>query len=121
MNRDDAAALPDTLTAGGVQREITVHLRDQALIRSEITAERLADVLNNWVIRGVRYDEKGIPSVAYLGWVEHRGAERLMRVGVSMDDRRIATAFVDGKATDKLNDGDIEYFRRNYQSPEVRS
>ncbi len=59
--------------------------------------------------------------MAYLGWVNHRGAERLMRVGVSMDDRRIATAFLDGKATDKLNDDDFEYFRRNYRSPEVRS
>ena len=120
MSRDDAVALPETLTTGGVQREITFHLREQAAIRSEITAERLADVLDNWVIRGVRYDERNGPSMAYLGWVEHRGTERLMRVGVSMDDRRITTAFLDTKATDKLNSGDMAYFQRNYERPEVR-
>ena len=81
----------------------------------------MADVLNNWVIRGVRYDEDGIPSIDYLGWVEHRGVERLMRVGVSVDGRRIAAAFLDGTATDKLNSGDMAYFRRNYERPEVRS
>ncbi len=115
MPSSHEAELPETLTVGGIQREITFHLRQQAVIRREITAERLAHVLDNWVIRGVRYDKDGIPSMAYLGWVEYRGVERLMRVGVSMDDRRIATAFLDSTATDNLNDGDIEYFQQNYE------
>ena len=44
-----------------------------------------------------------------------------MRVGVSMDDRRITTAFLDRTATDKLNIRDMEYFQSNYEKPEVRS
>ena len=58
--------------------------------------------------------------MAYLGWVEYEGVARLMRVGVSMDDQRIATAFWDSTATNKLNSGDLDYFRRNYERPEVR-
>lgn len=118
MSNDDG--LPETLTAGGVEREITIHLQEQTEIRSEITAEHLADVLNNWIIRGVKYSNRGRPSMAYLGWIEYRGVQRLMRVGVSMDDRRITTAFLDTKATDKLNGGDMEYFQRNYERLEVR-
>lgn len=112
--------MPPTVTVGGSQLEITIHLQQRAATRSEITVQNLVDVLDNWVIRGIRYDEDGIPNMAYLGWVEHRGVERLMRVGVSMDNRRIGTAFLDTKATDKLNSGDMAYFQRNYERPEVR-
>ena len=120
MSSDDAVVLPETLTAGGVQREITFHLHRRAGERDEITLEQLVEVLENWVMRGVRYADDGRPSMAYLGWVEHRGTARLMRVGVSMDDRRITTAFLDTKATDKLNSGDTAYFQRNYERLEVR-
>lgn len=89
-------------------------------MRSEITAQNLINVLDNWVVRGVRHDDSGRSSIAYLGWVEHGGGERLMRVGVSMDNRRITTAFLDRTATDKLNSGDLDYFQSNYESPEVR-
>ena len=122
MNRHDGdgAELPPTLTAGGVQREITIHLHRRAEERDEITLEQIAEALENWVIRGVRNGVEGRPNMAYLGWVEIRGVRRLMRVGVSMDDRRIATAFLDTKATDKWNSGDMAYFQRNYQRLEVR-
>ena len=104
-----------------MQREFTYHLQEQSATRSEITPQKLSDVLGNWVIRGVRNDDSGKRSIAYLSWVEHRGARRLLRVGVSMDDRRITTAFLDTTATEKLNSGDMEYFHRNYEKPEVRS
>ena len=112
--------LPSTLTVGAIQREITFHLRQQAEIRREITAESLARVLDNWVVRGVRYDNDRRPSMAHLGLIEYGGAERLMRVGVSMDDRRIVTTFLDSTATNKLNSGDMGYFESNYENPEVR-
>ncbi len=43
-----------------------------------------------------------------------------MRVAVSIDDRRIISAFLDTTATEKLNSGDIDYFQRNYERLEVR-
>ena len=44
-----------------------------------------------------------------------------MRVAVSMDDRRIASAFADDTATEKMNRGDIGYFQRNYEQWEMRN
>ncbi len=121
MNRDDAAALPETLTAGGRTRQVTAHLQQQAVsIHDEITLERLASILDNWVVRGIRTDCRGRQSIASLGWVEYGSGRRLMRVAVSIDDQRIISAFLDTTATEKLNSGDIEYFQRNYERLEVR-
>ncbi len=121
MSSSDGAELPTTLTVGGIEREITDHFQEQAeTVHNEITLERLTDVLNNWVIRGVRQDHDGRRSIAFLGWIEHRGSRRLMRVAISIDDRRIISAFLDGKATEKLNSSDMEYFQRNYDRLEVR-
>ena len=114
-------ALPDTLTAGGVERELTAHLQRQAVsIHNEITLERLTSVLNNWVVRGIRTDCCGRQSIAFLGWIEYSGGRRLMRVAVSIDNQRIISAFLDTTATEKLNSGDMEYFQRNYEGLEVR-
>ena len=121
MRRGDAAALPRTLTAAGVQREITIHVHRRSHMRSEITVENLIDVLENWVARGIRYDESDRPSMAHLGWIQHGGARRLMRVAVSMDDQRITTAFADTPATDKWNSGDFDYFQRTYEQWEIRN
>lgn len=121
MNRYDAAALPDTLTAGGITRIVTAHLQRQAVsIHTEITLERLTNVLNDWVVRGIRRDCRDRQSIAFLGWVEYGGGRRLMRVAVSIDDRRVISAFLDTTATEKLNSGDLRYFRRNYERLEVR-
>ena len=123
MNRHDGANadLPPTLTVGGVQRELTIHLQQQSeMVHNEITLERLTDVLNNWVVRGIRQDRDGRRSIAFLGWIEHRGGRRLMRVAISIDNRRIISAFLDRKATEKLNSGDMDYFQRNYERVEVR-
>ena len=43
-----------------------------------------------------------------------------MRVAVSIDDRRIISAFLDTTATKKLINGDMGYFQRNYERLEVR-
>ena len=121
MRRDDAAALPETLTAGGITRLVTDHLQRQAVsIHDEITLERLTSVLNDWVVRGIRQDRDGRRSIASLGWIEYEGGRRLMRVAVSIDDRRIISAFLDTTATEKLISGDMEYFQRNYERLEVR-
>ena len=121
MRSDDRVELPSTLTVGGIQREITLHLRQRSeTAHNEITLERLADILDNWIVRGIRQDRDGRPSIAYLGWIEHRGNRRLMRVVVSIDDRRIISAFLDSKATEKLNSGDMDYFQRNYERLEVQ-
>ena len=121
MSRDDAAALPDTLNAGGITRLVTAHLQRQAVsIHDEITLERLISVLNNWVVRGIRHDCRGRQSIAFLGWIAYGGGRRLMRVAVSIDDQRIISAFLDTTATEKLNSGDMEYFQRNYEGLEVR-
>lgn len=106
--------LPPTLTAGGRTRSVTWHLQQQAVRRRELTEERIVAVLENWIIQGVRTDIDGRQSIAYLGWVEYEGRNRLMRVAVSMDDQRIITAVLDGTATDKMEKGDWDYFRRHY-------
>ena len=106
--------LPKNLTAGGKTREVTAHLQQQARIRRELTEERIVDVLENWIIRGVRTDIDERQSMVYMGWVEYEGKNRLMRVAVSMDDQRIITAVLDGTATDKMEEGDWDYFRRHY-------
>lgn len=118
--------LPRTLTAGGVQRDITLHVQRRAEERSYITEENLVEVLHNWVARGIRYDdprynEPRRASMVYWGWIEYAGTERLMRVAVSMDDRRIASAFADDTATEKMNRGDVGYFQRNYEQWEMRN
>lgn len=108
------SGLPPTLTASGRTRNVTRHLQQQALRRRELTEERIVGVLENWIIRGVRFDIYQRQSVAYMGWVEYEGRNRLMRVAVSMDDQRIITAVLDGTATDKMEEGDWDYFRRHY-------
>ena len=120
MSSEREAELPSILTVGGIQREITFHLRQQAEKRSEITVQNLATVLHNWVVRAVRYDESRRPSVVHFGWVEHNGVQRLMRVAVSMDNQRIPTAFVDTSATAALHNGYLDYFQRNYEQVEMR-
>ena len=98
--------LPPTLTAAGRTRSITHHLQQQSLIRRELTEERIITVLENWGIRGIGVDRFGRPGMNYLGWVDYEGEARLMRVVVSMDDRRIVTAYLDRPATKRFaNEG----------------
>ena len=121
MRSDRPAELPPTLTVGGIERELTNHLQEQAeTAHNEITLERLTVVLNNWVVRGIRQDRDGRRSIASLGWIEHKGGRRLMRVAVSIDDRRIISAFLDKTATEKLHNRDTGYFQRNYERLEMR-
>ena len=113
--------LPATLsTADGKRREVTTHLQYQALRRQEITEERIISVLEDWIIRGIKTDANGRQSTAYWGWVLFEGVEWLMRVSVSIDDRRLTTAYLDSRATRKLVTGDMLYFHRNYVGIEVQ-
>ena len=114
--------LPVTIaTADGKRREVTAHLQYQALRRQEITAERIISVLDNWIIRGIKTDASGRQSTAYWGWVAFECVERLLRVNVSMDDRRLTTAYLDSRATRKFLIGDMLYFQRNYAGLEVQN
>ena len=98
--------LPLTLTADGKTRNVTHHLQQQALVRRELTGERIITVLGNWGIRGVGVDRFGRPGMNYLGWVDYEGEARLIRVVVSMDDRRIVTSYLDRPATKRFaNEG----------------
>lgn len=92
------------LTANGKTRNVTHHLQQQALVRRELTEERIITVLGNWGIRGVGVDRFGRPGMNYLGWVDYEGETRLMRVVVSMDDQRIVTAYLDRPATKRFAD-----------------
>ena len=115
------SSLPEALeTADGKRREVTAHLQFQALRRQEITVERIVSVLDNWVIRGIKTDANGRQSTAYWGWVLFEGAERLMLVSVSIDDRRLTTAHLDSRATRKLATGDMQFFQSNYADIEVQ-
>lgn len=112
--------LPNTITVGDKTRVVSVHLQRRAAERPELTAENLRTVLGDWVIRGVRTDLSGRLSMVYMGWVGYDDRNRLMRVAVSMDDRVIITAVLDGTATDKIEGGDWDYFRRHYTELETR-
>ena len=112
--------MPITLTAGGKTRDITAHLQAQALYRPELTPESLVSVLENWVIRGVYTDKEGNQGIAYLGLVEYTGKQRLMQVGVSMDDQRICTAYLHRRALHNLRAGNWSYFESHLGNLETR-
>ena len=84
-----------------------------------ITPERVAHVLEHWLIRGVRTEERGRQSMCYISFVP--GMTRMVRVAVSMDDERIINAFQDRTATLNWNKGSMGYFVRVYGNLEVRN
>lgn len=108
--------LPATITAGGITRAVSGHMR--GMPHPGITAERVRHALENWILRGVRIDVLGDESMCYIGPAP--GLREMLRVAVSMDDERIITAFSDQGATRALRRGDDDYFDLEYEDWEKR-
>ena len=106
----------DTITTGKLTRVVSQHLREET--HRDITPERVEYILENWVVRGVRTSPDGRSSWIYLAFPP--GLERMVRVAISMDDRRIATAFIDGATAKHWNNSNLGYFNTHYQNLEVR-
>ena len=108
--------LPPFITAGGKTRIVTQYLRNNA--RPGITARRIVRVLEHWVIKGIRTEERGRQSMCYLAFVS--GMTEMVRLAVSIDDERIINAFQDRTATRHWNKRNTYYFAQVYGCLEVR-
>ena len=86
--------------------------------RADITVERVEYVLENWEVRGIHTAIDGTQSWVYFATLSDLG--RMVRVAVSIDDERIATAFPDTQAANHWNRRNISYFHRKYRNVEVR-
>ena len=86
--------------------------------RADITAERVEYILENWVVRGIHTAIDGTQSWVYFATPPDLG--KMVRVAVSIDDERIATAFPDTQANNHWSRGNISYFGRKYRNVEVR-
>lgn len=108
-----------TVVGGGKVRRISQHMLGdlQNNRHSEITRERVAYVLDNWVVRGVYTNPQGDSRVHYA-FVPDLG--KVVRVAVSMDDKEIITAFPDTRATKKWQKGELTFFANKLAKLEVR-
>lgn len=113
----DNRRLPETITAGGVTRWLTSHLRENP--HPGVTADRIRHVLENWVVRGAYTNSEGNTTLTYRGFVPARRV--MMRVPVSLDDEEIITATFDTRATRRINQEGHPWFQRHCQSLEVRN
>ncbi len=93
----DRRALPETITAGGVTRWLTRHLREEP--DDGVAADRIQYALENWVVRG---------------------RDELLRVPVSLDDAEIITAHFDEHAAGRIVAGDRPWFQQRCRDLEVR-
>ena len=95
--------MPNTITAGGITREVTLHGRND--VHKGVTPKRIERLLNEWAIRGNCVDSQGSRTVTYWGFVP--GLRQMMRVAV-----RIVTAYPDRAATRHWNRGSRTYFEQ---------
>ena len=75
-----------------------------------VTLRMAAQVLDNWLLRGVHTDRSGEKSHVYFGFPQ--GRQTLHRVAVSQDDKRVVAAFPDRNATRQWAKGNLRYFDR---------
>ncbi len=118
-NRDAGRqpGLPETITAGGVTRWLTRHLRE--FPKRDVTAVRIQHVLDYWVVRGICRDGLGRrEAITYWGFVP--GREEMLRVVVSLDDQEIVTAHFDEFAAERVEDEGSPWFQRRCRDLEVR-
>lgn len=114
---DAQGGLPETITAGGVTRWLTRHLRDFA--DRDVTASRIQHALENWVVRGICKDGQGSrEAITYWGLVP--GREEMLRVVVSLDNQEIVTAHFDEFAAARVEDQGRPWFQRRCRDLEVR-
>ncbi len=112
----DRRTLPETITAGGVTRWLTRHLRDHP--RSGVTAGRIQHVLENWVARGICTDDNGSVTMTYWGFIP--GRDMMLRVPVSLDDAEIVAAHFDQWATRRIAETGRPWFQGRCRDLEVR-
>ena len=109
--------LPETITAGGVTRWLTRHLRDDA--DPGVTDVRIQHVLENWVVRGICKDSRGnSETITYWGFVS--GRQEMLRVVVSLDDQEIITAHFDDAVAKRIEAESRPWFQRRCRDLEVR-
>ena len=108
--------LPETITAGGVTRWLTRHLRVNPLVG--VTADRIQHVLENWIVRGICTNRRGGETITYWGYVP--GRDEMLRVPVSLDDAEIITAHFDEYAAIRIEDEGRPWFQRRCRDLEVR-
>ena len=113
---DDRRTLPETITAGGVTRWLTRHLRDHP--RPGVTAGRIQHVLENWVVRGICTDDSGSVTMTYWGYIP--GRDMMLRVPVSLDDAEIVSAHFDQWATRRIAETGRPWFQERCRDLEVR-
>lgn len=110
--------LPETITAGGVTRWLTRHLRDNP--HPGVTAGRIQHVLENWIVRGICTDSNGSVTVTYWGFVP--GRKPMLRVPVSLDEAEIITATFDSEAARRIaQEGALLWFQGRCRDLEVRN
>ena len=112
----DRRTLPETITAGGVTRWLTRHLREYP--DDGVTADRIQYALENWVVRGICTNDKGSVTMTYWGFVP--GRDELLRVPVSLDDAEIITAHFDEHAAGRIVADDRPWFQQRCRDLEVR-
>lgn len=112
----DTHRLPETITAGGVTRWLTRHLREHP--NDGVTADRIQYALENWVVRGICVNLRGGETITYWGYVP--GRDEMLRVPVAPDDAEIITAHFDERAAKRIEDEDRPWFQRRCRDLEVR-
>lgn len=108
--------LPETITANGVTRWLTRHLRENP--DDGVTADRIQYALENWIVRGICTDNAGNVTTTYWAYVP--GRDDMLRVPVSLDDAEIITAHFDEHAAGRIVAEDRPWFQRRCRDLEVR-
>lgn len=112
----DRRELPETITAAGVTRWLTRHLREEP--RPGVTADRIQYVLENWVVRGICTDDNGSVTITYWGFIP--GRDLMLRVPVSLDNAEIVSAHFDQWATKRIAEMGRPWFQERCRELEVR-
>lgn len=112
----DRRTLPETITAAGVTRWLTRHVRENP--RAGVTADRIQHVLENWLVRGVCTDNNGSVTITYWGFVP--GRDMMLRVPVSLDHTEIVAAHFDRWATRRIAETGRPWFQQRCRDLEVR-
>ena len=76
----------------------------------KVTRAQVKQVLDNWILRGIRTRGDGSQSITYYAFVPAHG--KLVRVAISIDDERVTTVMPDRTATNHWDRGTLDYFDR---------
>ncbi len=109
--------LPDYITDGsGKTREVTWHLKEEVIKREDrrmVTEERIVQVLDGWRYRCITLSGRDKrPGWSHWGKVRWEGKDRILAVVTSINDERIVTVYLDNKATESWEKGNLAYFEK---------